>query len=131
MLAPGNNRATDGPDGLVDMIGQFTVRVDVTDGNIDCDALPQFIRGDSSADGFADLSDAIVTLEFLFLGTTMPTCEKSVDVDDSGLMDLNDPISLLKLLFLGDPPPGAPYPACGVDPTDDGLTCQEFAPCGV
>jgi hypothetical protein len=128
-MAPGNRQVTEGPDGLSDLIGQFTVRVEVTDGNIDCDAEPQFIRGDSSADGLADISDAIISLEFLFLGTQSPTCEKSVDVDDSGLMDLNDPISLLEHLFLGDPAPSAPYPGCGVDPSEDGLSCEEFAPC--
>jgi hypothetical protein len=39
------------------------------------------------------------------------------------------PISLLAHLLLGGPAPVDPFPACGSDPTADGLDCPAFAGC--
>ncbi|MCZ6794999.1 MAG: FG-GAP-like repeat-containing protein [Planctomycetota bacterium] len=90
---------------------------------------PGFRRGDSNADGARDLTDAIFILTHLFLGGNAPPCEKSADANDSGAVDLSDAVYLLSYLFLGGPPPGEPFADCGSDPTDDPLTCVEFAPC--
>ena len=82
-----------------------------------------FRRGDANADGNLDLSDAVGTLGFLFLGASPPGCEDAADTDDSGAIDVTDPIALLGHLFLGGREPAVPFPECGEDPTDDDLIC--------
>ena len=86
-----------------------------------------FRRGDANADGNLDLSDAVGTLGFLFLGASAPACEGAADTDDSGVIDVTDPIALLGHLFLGGREPAVPFPGCGDDPTEDGLTCARGA----
>ncbi len=81
----------------------------------------------ANQDGAADLSDAIFTPEFLFLGREEPPCRKSLDADDSGELDVTDPITLLEHLFLGGAPPPPPFSACGPDPTGDPLPCTPYA----
>jgi regulation of enolase protein 1 (concanavalin A-like superfamily) len=89
-----------------------------------------FRRGDTNADGQADISDAVTTLGFLFLGNPEQlACDKSADTNDDGKIDLSDPVALLIHLFLGAPAPPAPFGACGVDPTEDGLACAAPGPC--
>ena len=90
----------------------------------------RFRRGDTNGDAKADISDAVRTLGFLFLGnpTALP-CDKSADTNDEGNLDLSDPVALLNHLFLGAPAPPEPFGACGVDPTVDGLGCEAFGPC--
>ena len=82
-----------------------------------------FQRADSNDDGSVDISDAIGTLFFLFQGTVV-TCRDAADADDNGTAEVTDAIYVLQYLFLNGPPPPAPFPACGVDPTADNL-----APC--
>lgn len=89
----------------------------------------QFRRGDSNADGQFNLSDAVFTLSFLFLGTATPTCADALDADDSGSINLTDAVFGLGYLFLGGPPPLPPFGDCGVDPTADPLDCNTFVPC--
>jgi hypothetical protein len=91
--------------------------------------LPQFIRGDASANGRPNITDAVFTLLFLFAGGTEPPCHKSVDADDDGTLDITDAVFLLNFLFLGGPAPAAPFAGCGPDPTIDELGCDSFAPC--
>lgn len=84
----------------------------------------KFIRGDANQDGIVDLSDAVFTLNYLFLGGEVPKCLDASDVDDSGIIDLSDAVYLLNNLFLGGqviPPPNA----LGEDTTDDALSCGE------
>ncbi len=89
-----------------------------------------FLRGDSNADGATDLSDAIATLGFLFLGTEDLPCAKSADANDDGRLDVSDPVYLLGFKFLGGPEPPAPFAACGADAaTPDELLCAAFAAC--
>ena len=80
-----------------------------------------FKRGDIDTNGTADLSDAILTLYFLFLGTFEPDCLDAGDANDDGKVDLTDPIFLLVWLFLSGndtPPDPGPF-TCGIDPTLD------------
>jgi len=84
--------------------------------------LPQggFRRGDADGSGKLDLTDAIATLQFLFMGGTAPACKDAADTDDSGKLDLTDAISSLQFQFMGGPPPASPGPTtCGPDPTAD------------
>jgi hypothetical protein len=85
-----------------------------------------FIRGDADYDGGLNITDAVFTLSYLFLGGVHPVCEDATDVDDHGTIALTDAVYLLNHLFLGGPAPPAPYPAAGDDPTEDLLGCRGF-----
>jgi len=83
-----------------------------------------FVRGDANRDRLLDLSDAVATLVHLFGGgDVVAHCLDAADVDDDGRVDISDPIRALAHLFLRGPPPLAPYPQAGLDPTPDGLSC--------
>jgi hypothetical protein len=134
---PFENRNSLGGDGLsLPMTGTYTVRVhdeffnDIRDFALSLEwlfrvPLPEvhFIRGDSSRDFCVDLSDAIYTLTYLFLGGSDPACLDAADVDDSGKLDLTDAIYTLSFLFLGGQAPSTPFPVSGTDPTPDDLGC--------
>jgi hypothetical protein len=90
----------------------------------------QFVRADANGDGGINITDPIFVLGYLFLGIGTPTCIKAADTDDTGVVNVTDALYLLNSLFLGGPPPPAPFPECGGDPTADALTCDEFARCG-
>jgi PKD repeat protein len=84
-----------------------------------------FIRGDADATGVLDLTDAVITLNFLFGGIEAVACEDGADVTDDGEINVTDPIVALNYLFRAGPPPPPPFPEAGLDPTDDGLeTCM-------
>jgi hypothetical protein len=83
-----------------------------------------FRRGDANADGRYDLSDAVFTLSFLFLGGSTPPCLDAVDADDNEALEITDAIFSLNFLFLGGPPPRAIanrcFQGCGLDFTPPG-----------
>jgi hypothetical protein len=80
--------------------------------------IPGFRRGDADGNGKLDLTDAISTLQFLYMGYTAPECKDAADTDDSGKLDLTDAISSLQFQFMGGTPPANPGPtSCGPDPT--------------
>ena len=89
----------------------------------------QFIRGDTNCDGTLDISDAINTLNVLFLGTGLICCEDAADTNDDGTADISDPVASLNYLFLGAIPPADPFPLCGPDPTPDGEGCASPPAC--
>ncbi|MBI4606024.1 MAG: hypothetical protein HY721_29005 [Planctomycetes bacterium] len=73
-----------------------------------------FIRGDSNCDGKVDISDAVYTLGFLFLGGEAPCCAEVTNANgDANVPDLSDAVYTLGHLFLGTAAPPAPFPACG------------------
>ena len=43
-----------------------------------------FLRGDATADGNLNLTDAVFTLNHLFLGGPAPDCADAADADDNG-----------------------------------------------
>ncbi len=86
----------------------------------------ELLRGDTNADSKVDLSDAVSTLGYLFLGNTTLLCLDAADTDDSGKVEITDAIFLLGALFLGTNTIPAPYPDCGADPTvQNGLGCGQ------
>jgi hypothetical protein len=91
----------------------------------------RFRRADADGSGKLDLTDAISTLQFLYLGDTPPACMDAADTDDSGKLDLTDAISSLQFQFMGGPPPADPGPTtCGPDPTTgDGYTECAYPSC--
>jgi hypothetical protein len=88
-----------------------------------------FVRGDADASGGLDISDAILTLNYLFVGNESPTCLDAVDANDSGKADISDALYSLSFLFLGGTAPPAPHPGCGADPTADEVECSTHPPC--
>jgi hypothetical protein len=84
------------------------------------------IRGDSNGDGDVNVSDAIATLNYLFLGGAAPGCLDGADTDDSGTVEITDAILLLWALFLGQAEIPPPYPDCDADPTADDLDCRRW-----
>jgi hypothetical protein len=89
---------------------------------------PQFLRGNStSGDCSVDLSDAVYTLNHLFVGGPPINCPDAADADDNGAINVTDPIFLLRHLFQGGPPPPLPgITTPGPDPTVDDLAlCVE------
>ena len=75
--------------------------------------LTRFLRGDGNGSGAVDLSDAIVTLDHLFLGGDEPVCLTAADVNGTGDVDVTDPIYTLAYLFTGGNRPASPFPNCG------------------
>lgn len=88
-----------------------------------------FRRGYINADGRADISDGISILVHLFQGRNEPTCYKASDTNDDGKYDLSDSVYLFSFLFAGRSQPPAPYNSCGIDPTEDDLTCLSHPQC--
>jgi hypothetical protein len=85
---------------------------------------PRFIRGDSNGDSTVDLSDAVFSLAYLFLGGTPPGCIDAADADDDGAVDIVDPVFTLAFLFLDGLRPPEPFEFPGPDPTGDDLPCN-------
>ncbi len=83
-----------------------------------------FRRGDVDDNGTLEITDAVVTLGYLFQGApTALVCPDAADADDNGALELTDPIAVLNYLFLGGSDPPAPFPGTGPDPTGDPLDC--------
>ncbi|MFN0060135.1 MAG: hypothetical protein ACKVX7_16880 [Planctomycetota bacterium] len=90
----------------------------------------QFRRGDVNGDGSLNIADGIAFLGVLFVGGALPTdCPDAYDSNDDGATNIADVIFSLTFLFSAGPAPAAPYPACGLDPTADGIDCDDFADC--
>jgi hypothetical protein len=85
-----------------------------------------FIRGDANFDAILDVSDAIFSLAYQFLGGPAPVCQDAADSDDDGRYTLTDAVLVLQHLFLGGAPPPAPFPEPGEDPSDDSLDCRRY-----
>jgi hypothetical protein len=100
-----------------------------------------FVRGDTNSSGTIDLTDGVVTLNFLFLGGPAPSCMDAADTDNNGQLVISDAVIVFSYLFTGGPPPVAPSPSatayaaadCGEDAEGgaDGLDCAgESDTCG-
>jgi hypothetical protein len=91
---------------------------------------PFFRRGDANSDCGVQITDAIFTLNFLFVGGSAPRCQDAADTNDDGKVDLADAITVLGYLFVGGAEPPTPGPESpGKDPTLDGLTTCEGPNC--
>jgi hypothetical protein len=86
-------------------------------------------RGDVNIDAQLDLSDSVRGLNYLFAGAVELPCLKALDANDDGLTNISDPVYLLNFLFTGGDAPGAPFGACGSDPTPDDLSCESYTAC--
>ena len=90
---------------------------------------PILQRGDTDGDGRLSITDAITTLRYLFSNGEEPGCLKTADADDDGLLSVTDAVRVLGFLFRGDDPLPAPFGDCGLDPSDDKLSCESYPAC--
>ncbi len=90
----------------------------------------EFRRGDADGSAEIDITDAVVTLGWLFLGGAEPPCLDAADTNDDDSIDITDATYTLTFLFTGGAVPPAPHPGCGVDPSPDGLGCAQPPACG-
>jgi len=89
----------------------------------------RFLRGDTTADGILTIADAIALLIHAIAQGPEPACRKTADVDDNGVVDLADGITLLMYLYAGGAQPAPPFPECGLDLTQDGISCVTSPAC--
>jgi len=87
-----------------------------------------FVRGDANSDGSLDVADPVASLAYQFSSGTA-FCLEAHDVNDDGAIDIGDPVYALTHLFAGGPPPPAPFPSCGLDPSPTSLGCAQFDAC--
>jgi hypothetical protein len=51
-------------------------------------------------------------------------------VNNDAAIDISDGIAVLNWLFGSGEEPASPFADCGVDPTEDELSCEAFGGCG-
>jgi|SRR5688572_8028611 len=87
-----------------------------------------FIRADSNMDSVVDISDAISTLDSLFVSGSLLRCENAADANDDNKIDISDAVHTLNFLFQGGPEMiSAPFPDKGYDQNS---TTEENTGCG-
>ena len=111
---PSWDNMTDDGLALFDAVVNFMV------GRVITPSAPRFLRGDVDGNGDLQITDAIATLEYLFVGTFDPPCLDALDYDDDGGVVISDAVASLTHLFVGGPPPAEPgKETCGSDPDGD------------
>lgn len=113
-------------------MGDFSLVVlPLTDDNV-------FSRGDGNGDGVLELTDAIIILNYLFLGGGEPACLEAADSDNDASVSLTDGVLILTYLFRGGNAPALPGPpgvdsGCGPDTDLPGsvgdLGCGTYTGC--
>lgn len=68
----------------------------------------KFVRGDADSGGGLAISDAVLTLRYLFVGQADLPCPDAADADNSGMLNVSDAIWILSYLFLGTDSPMRP-----------------------
>jgi hypothetical protein len=91
-----------------------------------CAEQPLFIRGDANMDSKVTLADVFKIIRFL---TGVPLdCKSAADVDDDGAVDTVDVVFFMQAVLLRTHIPSPPFTSPGVDPTSDGLGCNQGLP---
>ncbi len=88
-----------------------------------------FMRGDSNVEAGVDLADAVYILAYLFGRGPEPPCLKAADTNDGGAVEIGDAVGILYYLFAHGQAPAEPFGRCGIDPTPDDVTCDDYPPC--
>ena len=92
---------------------------------------PVFRRGDVDGNGKLEITDAILNLDFQFIGNYVPRCKDAHDFDDNGRIEITDSIANLQHQFVGGQGPAPPgMKSCGKDPSDDTLPCENYLSAG-
>lgn len=90
--------------------------------------LPSFRRGDANSDGLVNIADAVFTIGFLFENGAAANCMLTMDQNSDTFVDISDMVYLVTYQFSGGPPPPAPFPDCGIDPSG-GVDCTFYPAC--
>lgn len=91
---------------------------------------PRFIRADADASGAVNITDAVITLEYLFRKRPVPACRSAADANNDGRLDVTDPLLILFHLFSArEVSPPHLFPGCGVDLVADTLDCRVLPAC--
>ncbi len=90
----------------------------------------KFRRGDLNTDGVVDISDAVATFGWLFVGGEGSRCEIAGDANNDSVVNLSDGIFTLGFLFRAGAEPAAPGPfECGLAAAPGRLTCESYPRC--
>ncbi|MEM7164360.1 MAG: hypothetical protein AAF581_02795 [Planctomycetota bacterium] len=94
-------------------------------GSLDLVPVVGFLRGDANGDStLTPILEGVAILDHLFNGLTT-NCRDAMDANDDGGVDVLDAVHMFVWGFAGGPPPAAPFPNCGPDPTPiDGVECD-------
>lgn len=84
--------------------------VDILDDSIDqdCDGIDAtccVVRGDVNHDGGLGISDITYTVDYLFNGGPVPSCDKEADVNSDLVIGISDLTFLVDYLFNNGPAP--------------------------
>ena len=110
---------------LLAMFVSFCIADGAHAGDSDC-----FIRGDCDVDTTLAVTDMIFGINYILLDGDTPPCLDACDSDDSGALSIVDSLLVLAYLFNNGPPPEAPFPTAGLDPTtNDVLGCNTGLSC--
>jgi hypothetical protein len=87
-----------------------------------------FRRADTNGSGTVDISDAVGTFNYLFLGAAAPSCKEAADSNADGILDISDGVNTLGYLFGGASEIPVPGPKdCGAaEPT---VGCELYESC--
>lgn len=90
-----------------------------------------FRRADTNSSGTVDISDAVGTFNYLFLGATAPSCKDAADSNADGILDISDGVNTLGYLFGGTSEIPAPGPNdCGAAfPGEPAIGCELYGNC--
>jgi len=98
-------------------------------GNVQVQDLVPFVRADTNADGFLDLSDGIWLLNHLFQDGPKFDCDGANDANGDGSLDTADPIFIVLYYFAGGNAPPSPFPSCGLQVNQSIEDCEVFPGC--
>jgi hypothetical protein len=91
---------------------------------------PVFRRADANGSGEVDISDAVNTFGFLFLGDKPPLCLSAADSNGDGAIDISDGVNTLSYLFTGGSSIPTPGPlSCGAAPDSSRIGCASYSAC--
>ena len=106
----------------------YAVFAPTTSDGLIVSTLVTFLRGDANRDFSVDISDPVFVLEALFGGGDLPPCMDAADANDDGAVDVADAVMMLNILFAGVAPLAPGSSECGIDPTEDQLSCSSPCP---
>ncbi|MGE3164730.1 MAG: C-type lectin domain-containing protein [Planctomycetota bacterium] len=88
-----------------------------------------FQRADCNADGILNIADPVYLGNYLFSGGPEPACHAACDSNSDTFSDVADVVYAIGYLFAGGPTPLPPFPNCGPETLNTGLSCAEEFPC--
>jgi hypothetical protein len=90
-------------------------------GEVTCEQIPRFSRGDCNNDGVVRVGDAVFLISHITGAAQSPLlCPDACDINDDGVLDCNDPKALLDFLF-GSSDNTTLSTGCVFDMTEDRL----------